>query len=207
MRLWLLAGLMVLALGTGAVAQSPSPAATPSSPDGFPSAEPLQIGDFTVQWVPMTGFTAGPEWDDLLASVGKEPDDIEHVDSVTFLPGDDGTPASADSALAMMAFRIEGVPALDITEAFYLAALGLPIDADLTDTSFGAEWFDHDGREVYASNLSTLHAGSAPPPEEWNPEFGVYLYPVGEVLYWVSIPWDLDAAPSLGDILDALPPR
>lgn len=204
MRAGALAGLLVLMLGTSAVAQSPSPEATPLyAPDDITSALPSSLdvpGPYFVD--EQAGAASTDAWRDLLRSLGKDPGDMHAATGVGYYRPDRDAADAGAPIVVIAAFRVEGVAATDIM----LAALsGFP-------ASSTQEWVDIGGRMV-SRHVLTL------PSEDQALEFDLALhaYPNGEVLYVILVMSDLlfesgaippaleGLFPTVEDVLAALP--
>ena len=181
------AGLLVLALATGAMAQSPSPQASPpNAPDDSPLTLPSAVGEYDLTLTEgniAEVLTATPEqlefWQEVLSPFGKDPEKGQFASGTAYT-------ASGDiMVVGLFAIRVAGVPAEALTEPFLRAILGW--GEDLPDLS--PEWLDADGRRIQA-----LTGGDYPFPS--------YLYPKGEVLYFIGIASD-DLA--IDDVLAELP--
>jgi hypothetical protein len=176
-RVWVLAGLMVLVLGASVVAQSPSPEATqPYAPDDITSALPSSLdvpGPYFVDEQPGAG--SADAWRDLLRSLGKDPDDMHAASGIGYYrPEKDAADAGAPIVF-ILAYRIEGVAAIDIMPA---ALRGLPSNTH--------DWVDIDGRTV-SKHMLIRESDDATSYFDT----GIYVYPNGEVLYVILMPADI----------------
>ena len=168
MRTGLLTGLLVLALGSGALAQSPSasPDVTPFlAPDDLTTVLPTEVGDVVLSHSQHSGpdlVDTGDEYADgrwlaVLSELGKEPADLSMA---TAGPED----ASGAAAYAFVAVRVRGVAASALMDRFIrLSPAGLPDD-------FVIPYRNVAGRQIV----------DVPSSEGW-----AFLYPVGEVMYMV----------------------
>lgn len=179
-RVGLLAGLVALVLGTGVVAQEPSPEASPLyAPDDMTLALPSRIGEYVVV---VRDVPLDPEeremWRDLLLPFGKEPSDVRQVFAYADPTEADEPLSDNDVAFRAGVFRVDGVPAASWLDAF------------ITDfLSVGEGWDDYaydemgwrvvDGREVYFAPQE--YAGR----EGGNEDRGFWFYPKGEVLFYI----------------------
>ena len=110
-RAGLLAGLLVLTLGSGAVAQEPSPEATSSfAPDDLAAILPTQVGPVTLDIQSFDGpeqVAEDPEkYEDVFLRLGKDASDYS-------LATARGEAEAGSSVVYVAAFRIEGVYADD----------------------------------------------------------------------------------------------
>lgn len=208
----LVAGLLVLVFGSGTLAQERSPEiAAPYAPDDLASVLPAQVGDVEVRvaWDvtdPAALATGDADlWRLLAGGVGKEEDDVRASVGI-------GTPPTGlddeDIPLVIWAFRIDGTPAADWTEAFWDLALSALLGAGVRD-DYAASWAEVDGRDVYSVlwTPEVMAEMRALDPEMQLPDdTGHWLYPVGEVLFWVGMPFDWPVpTPPIEDVLAELP--
>jgi hypothetical protein len=212
MRAGLPAALLVLLLGTVAVAQVPSPEAiSPNVRDDVASLLPTRVGDVGVEvaWAG-TGLAASDSrdaafWRDFLAAYGKEAADLQSATGVVVPPGESGPDALP---LVIRAVCIEGVPASRWAESYWSAVWDTFLAAGLGG-EYLSEWRDIDGHDVYAvvwtpEVLAGLRA--LDPSMHLSADTGYWLYPVGEVVFLVIIPFDRPVpTPSIEDVLAGLP--
>lgn len=180
-----LTGLLVLVLGAGTVAQSPSPEPTPPfAPDDLANAVPSRIGSLDLYVRVAAGdaaFGSDPEdrayWGDFIAAQGKEATDMLAAYGVTM-------ESSTDPALEVWAVRVVGLQAEGLMEPTLVTS-----DTDLSDIPPGghADWRDLEGRRVLL-----LTADDA---DHWRA-----YYPNGEVLFVVYG----DDRTAVEDVLPAL---
>jgi hypothetical protein len=170
--------LLVLALGSGALAQSPPPSSAPSpslestplfSPDDLASILPSEVKShpLTIDADDTEEVAGTPElregWRDLLLSLGKVPTDLTAATGRT-------SPVELGGAMTQVgAFRVDGVVAAALVEPWlrYVAQVD-PSDLPIGDH---AEWQDIDGRSVLVLTVDDH-------PRRW-----IFLYPKGEVLF------------------------
>ncbi len=185
-RVGLLAGLLVLVLGSGAVAQEASPEARPLyAPHDIGSAVPHRVGslDLSIRVAGPDGAALGSDpddrafWSDFLAARGKEPTDMVAAYGVAM-------ESATDPALAVWAVRVVGIAAEQLIEPTLATS-----DTDLSNIPPGghADWRDIDGH-----NALVLTADDA---DDWTA-----YYPNGEVLF---IAYGDDRAP-VEDVISAL---
>lgn len=192
-RVGLVAGLMVLVLGLGAVAQSPSPEASSlAAPDDSELTLPSTVGEYDLTLTEgnvAEVLAATPEqlsfWQEALSPFGKGPEEGQFVSGAAYT-------ASGDiMAVGLFAIRVAGVPADALAEPFLSAFLGAAEDLGGAEgvPEFTLEWLEVDGRRIQA-----LTGDEYPFPS--------YLYANGDVLYFVGIASD-DL--TIEDVLAALP--
>jgi hypothetical protein len=141
-----LALALLIAGGVGAQSSSPeaSPeAAAPYAPDDLSKTLPEQVGSVTLAIESVAGTELVTEYpwigEELLPALGKEPGDMSAAMGR-------GSYAGGDKSLAMIAFRIDGVPAEDWLDPF-LAIMDIDLDKPLPDTY--VEWLElDDGRAL-----------------------------------------------------------
>jgi hypothetical protein len=171
-----LAGLLVLAVGSGAVAQSTSPHVSPGwnspdGPEGIASYLPSHVGaveleDFTA---PQGRIMAGWLVEAMQREAGQtvtEPEDVEVAMAWT------GDPPQDAARLWVTAMRAEGVQTEPIAEPFmhlFLEAVGGQPEP------IPAEWREVDGRDVLVWPWPPFEDGS------W-----LAAYPYDEVLFFVT---------------------
>ena len=184
----LLASLLMLVLSTGAVAQSPSPAASPEAtpsfaPDDLASLLPRRIGEAEMAvacaggeaLVGMFGLDAVQS---LLVPLGKDPSDVRLAMAST------GRQVGV-ARLNVIAVRVGGIAAMSIAESMMSMELESILGPALQGVS--DEWRYLEGREV-------LHVVF-----EKGPDDCMAFYPKGEVLFFVM----KSGEPPL-DVLDVL---
>ncbi len=197
-RAGLLAGLMVLSLGSGALAQSPSAEATPPfAPDDLASIIPSQVGDIDLSILDFSAvssadaeWTAG--WRDVLVPLGLEPEDVRAA-------GGYGVHPEGDRFLSIEATRIVGAQAADFWAGVFeglrresqAVADQLPVAA--------MDWQDIGDRRVVVVTFDGA-----------DDRFIEYLYPKGEVLFRVRLGRvgsdpDAPTEPTIEDVLAELP--
>ena len=189
MRVGLLAGLLVVALGSGAVAQDPEPEATPPyAPLDLASAIPSQVGDVALVVTTMTGPELLAATDDtnraattaMLTSLGKEPEDLVMAQG-------DPVDESAPDTYWVTATRVVGVPADTLMDAVQRAALAR-----------------HDGtlpQEVVRVSLPVAGRTIYPLYNRYIGQSFNFFYPHGEVLFSVEGFGDV----TVEDVLAELP--
>ncbi len=182
----------------GEVAQSPEPVATlPYAPDDLVSILPSSIGDIPFHVVAGPNSLDGGRrewWSDLLLRLGRVPSDVRQASGA-------GRPAGVawDGApLGVAATRVDGVLAATWVEQLrdrYLAG---------NDDVLEAEWRVMGEREVLAITFTDEALADA--TEQGWPT-GLYLYPVGEVMFIVTMPGYgyPDDTPTIEDVLAELP--
>ena len=166
----LLAGLLVVLAGTGVLAQSPSPQATPLyAPDDLASAVPSRVGSLELFVRVRSGDAAlgsDPDdrtyWLDFLTTQGKGPADLVVAYGVS-------TESASDPGLGVWAVRVEGLAAELLTDPV-LATSGTGLSG--SPAGGHADWRDLEGRRV----LLLTHDDAA----DWRA-----YYPHGEVLFVV----------------------
>ena len=149
-------------------------------------------------------------WRDLLLPFGKEPADVRVVSA-------EGYPATDTDALdrdgprfSLNAMRVDGVFAASFAEPVMDITVG---SIPAWESFFRYDWREMDGRSVYAATLTPAgweqlgEVTGFEPVDAGSDEFGVYVYPKGEVLFVLMMPPDGRASglPSVGDILSELP--
>jgi hypothetical protein len=143
-RLWTAGATIVICLIAGGVgAQSSSPeaspeAASPYAPDDLEKTLPEQVGSVTLAIESLAGTELVAEYpwigEELLPALGKEPADMSAAMG-------QGSSAGGDESLAMIAFRINGVPAEDWLDPL-MAIMEIDLDKPLPDTY--VEWLELD---------------------------------------------------------------
>jgi len=205
-RVGLLVGLLVVLTGTGVVAQSPSPQATPRyAPDDLATALPTQIGEYEVRVT--TGVlppTYREVYRDMLLPFGRSPDGVLVADGMGFLAGDEEALARDGSSFDLWAMRVEGIPAAALVVPWVHGAFTVSESFDESLWQLG--WRDIDGREVYAATLTRELIEDAVTRLGANPEFGWYVHAKGEVMFILRLPLTQPSgSPSLSEILATLP--
>ena len=201
-RVWLLAGLFALALGTSAGAQSPSPEATPLyAPDDITSALPSSLdvpGPYFVDEQAAPGST--DPWRTVLRSLGRSPGDMHAATGVGYYRPDRDAADAGAPIVIIGAFRVEGLAATDIMPT-YLS--GFP-------ASSTQEWVTIGGRTVSRHVLTVSNEGETL-------DLVFHVYANGEVLYVINVMSDLLSEseaippalkglfPTIEDVLAALP--
>jgi len=196
-RVGLLAGLLVLSLGSGVVAQEPSPKTTPLfAPGDLASTIPSMVGDYEV------AIEAGPldvdvyeeAWIDLLLPLGKDTSDVRTADGY-------GLPDRNNPAFQVSAMHIAGVPAADLIEPMVDGIIdGMP---EKYQAFAQVDWRIIEGRDVYAIAWTPELLEQA---DGGNTEAGIYHYANGEVLFQIVVPpYHAAGSPPLSEILAALP--
>ncbi len=197
-RVGLLAGVLVLALGSVVVAQSPSPSGTPlPSPEATPMyapnrlefALPARLGGVELKVLGYVGQDSlmlakgpvRPVLEQVLRDLGKTPDDLRMA--VAWADVDDPT---GRASFDMAAIRIVGMPGevvgdLLIREAAEVVGRDVPPAYEWPTVII-------DGRVVVTR--------SEPGDESWK-----FLYPKGEVLFVAGVTGRL----SMEDVLAELP--
>ncbi len=219
----LLTGLLVVALGSGVVAQSPTPL---FAPEDLAFTIPSRVGDYELDIDADVEMDPASRdmWSDILLPLRKEPADVQRVTAKAY-PIGEASDESAESAFSVSALRVDGVPAGDYAERAMDSALEA---AGRGSAMMQSEWRVIDGREVYSltlappealvqvaiedaeaqgfelteQELADLRAYEIP-----NPDFGLHLYPKGEVLYGINL-YIMEAPeglPTLAEILAELP--
>ena len=194
-RVGLLGLLLVMALGSGVMAQSPSPSSLPSpSPEPTPLFAPddlaflipsevkslkLDIGTSGIEALVLTAEDR-EVWRDFLLPFGKVPTDVK----VAF--GERWPSEPGDAMTQVFAARVDGVAADALVEPMLMTLVGI----DPSDLPAGThvEWQDIDGRSV----LVLTEDGYM----RW-----AFLYPKGEVLFVAVGDGDL----MVEDVLAELP--
>lgn len=211
-RIGLLAGLLVVMLGTAAMAQSPSPdTTTPYVPGDVTSLLPKRIGDADIDVVwHGSGLSSADSrdvafWQAFLAGYGKEADDLQSATAVAVPPGGLGPD---DLPLVIWALRIDGLPARTWAESYW-SAIWETLRAGGSAGAYTSEWRDIDGRDVYATVWTPAELAewrAVAPSMQLSDDTGYWLYPVGEVVFLVSIPFDWPVPPpTIVDVLAELP--
>ena len=173
-RVGLMAGLMVVLMGAGAVAQEPSPEATSLfAPDDLMFTLPSAIGEYELSLTDgsVTDVLATkPEqrefWRQMLLPFGRGPEDGRLAFGTAY-------DSWGDMMATVFAIRVTGVPAESLTDVFLGTVMGWYEDMPDLDP----QWLDVDGRRIQA-----LTGDDYPFPS--------YLYPTGEVLYFIGIASD-----------------
>lgn len=211
-RAGLLAVVLWSALGTGVVAQSPSPDATlPYTSDSVASLLPTRVGDVGIDIVwNGSGLSSTDSqdvvfWQDFLAGYGKEADELQSATGVGVPPGGLG---SDDLPFIIWAVRIEGVPASEWAESYW-SAIWETLHAGGLAGAYLSEWRDIDGRDVYAAVWTPEELAewrALDPSMQLSDDTGYWLYPVGEVMFLVRIPFDWPVpTPTIEEVLAELP--
>lgn len=181
------------------------------APDDLASVLPTRVGDVDVHvaWegsdLSSLDSREGKWWQALATRVGKDAADIRLAIGTGVPPGGlgpDGLP------LVIWAIRIEGVPASTWAESYWDIHLKAPLGDGVAD-EYVWGWRDIDGREVFAAlwtpeAMADLRA--LDPSIQLPDDTGHWGYPVGEVLFWVGIPFDWPVpTPTIEDVLAELP--
>lgn len=178
-RVGLLGLLLALALGSGVVAQSPSPPPLPSpmatplfAPDDLASVVPSSVGGVALTVMGDRGeggqgFLWGPDIErDFLTPLGRVPEDVRQAVGLT-------DPVAPE--VAVIALRVDGIDGEVMLDALIDAMMVRPEVATAPpDITF--EWLDIDGRRV------RLIATEGGPP--------TYLYAKGEVGFVIALAED-----------------
>ena len=187
-RVGLLAGLLVLVLGSGVVAQDPSPEATTLyAPDDLASLLPSQLGgsELTTQahtgdrWLPFFGDDEFVIFDGLLVAHGAEPSDLRTAWAST--PDE-----TAPEWYGVFIFRVDGVPA-DLLHELYMRSVSHMTD-DQTFPPYGIE----PARTVGGRKVLTNESDE---DTSW-----LFFYPDGEVLFGVNGYGDLSLAEAVAEL-------
>jgi len=206
-----LASLLALTPAAVVQAQPPSPAATPVyAPEDLTSTLPSHLGDRELQ-IDRVEFDFLPHrlrgfWQELLETVGEEPEALRNVVGIGHRPFDDADVPAFD----IWVNRIVGLPAaswVDDLMAQHFEWIGPEAQA-----RFDVSWQEIAGRQVYRNvptpeGLETMASEWGLESSEINTQGGFYLYPKGEVLFSVMIPLHPlpDDAPTIAEVLAALP--
>ena len=206
----LLVGLFVLAFGAETVAQAPSP--QPMSlyaPEDVAALLPTRVGEvdlFIWDEVDVWDgdfFDATRFWAALLERSNTDAPEIRAAGSLALPTG-----ASTDTLpFVIWAFRIDGVPAATWAESYLELAVRIG-DPD-GEAKYEVGWRSIDGRHVMAA-VWPAHdlAQMREVVPDWHvpDDTGHWMYPVGEVLFAVTIPFDWPVPPpTIADVLAELP--
>lgn len=189
-RVGVLAGLLVLALGSGVVAQDAEPVSSPGAtplfaPEDLSYFVPPSVGDLELSVMSggledlyyVVSWPLLPEdWRDILVPLGKEPS------SVTLAEGH----SEPIGKLSIAAYHVDGVPA----EALMESMLGSQMAMSDPDPEVELEWQVLGDKRVW---VFTEGVGNA----------RVFFYPKGEVLFLVLAAYA--DGPSPEDVLAELP--
>ena len=198
--------LALLVPGVGAVAQSPSPEATPLyAPDDLATTLPTTVGDYEVRIV--TGAlppTYREVYRDMLLPFGRTPDDVLVADGMGYPTGDEDALDRDGPSFDLWAMRVEGIPAAALVEPWVFGAFAASDAFDESLWQMG--WRDIGGHDVYAATPIPKWWDEAVAREGANPEFGWYLLAKGEVMFIVSLPVShAVSSPTLVELLAELP--
>jgi hypothetical protein len=185
--------MLTLILGSGVVAQEPSP--TPLyAPEDMAFTIPTRVGSHDLEIVAagldrLAGSGEAREvWRDFLLPLGKEPSDVRIAVGVGGYspPSLDGS-STFELAVAIMAVRVDGVPAEQVIDT--LVQTVVVTDFEPPD-EVHQEWQEVEGRRMQVVRFDD------DPPQ--------YMYPNGEVLFYITIA-DEEIAPTLSEVLAELP--
>ena len=196
MRVGLLAGLLVLALGSGAVAQSPVPSPW-YAPEDLTSVIPTKVGDIDLSILDYSAVASADAewaagWRDVLVPLGLEPKDVRAA-------GGYGVHPEGDRFLSIEATRIVGAQAADFWEGV-LDGLRRESQAVADQLPVAAmDWQDIGDRRVVVLTFDGA-----------DDRFIEYLYPMGEVLFRVRLGRvgpdpHAPTEPTIDDVLAELP--
>ena len=175
MRVGLLGALLVMVLGSAAVAQSPTPEATsPYAPDDMAFLLPRSVADITLEVEGGAGADYATEMlgvevlQALLLPLEKEPADVRVASAKSDL-NDMG-----QQRVAIVAMRVDGIDAAILNDHL-LALSGLGVDSP--PPGYSLEWQEVDGKQVLVL-ANADHEG-----------WGLF-YPKGEVLFMATTSMD-----------------
>lgn len=198
------------------MAQSPSPEASPwYAPEDLTSTLPAHVGDYELQ-IDDVVFDFLPDrvrrfWQELLAVVGEEPEAMRQAVGIGHQPFEDVEDFEDPGGLSfdIWVVRIVGSPATSWLDE--VAAQQLEWSDSDERAKFDVGWQVIAGRDVW-SQVITPEAFAAMVSDlgdeysDANDQVGLYLYPKGEVLFSVSIPFPYpEDAPTVAEILAELP--
>jgi len=210
MRAGILAALLALVLGSGAVAQSPSPEASPwYAPDDLTTALPARVGDYELQ-IGSVDLELMPDdyrrfWQELLAVLGVAPEAMRQAYGIGHQPFDDAGGIPFDIKVV----RIVGMPATSWVDD--VIAQHLDWTGPEERTRFDERWQVIAGRHIWTSVITpeafaAVVADHGDRYSDASDEVGFYLYPKGEVMFALAIPFPYPQdAPTVAEILAGLP--
>lgn len=201
-----LVGLLVLMLGVGTMAQTPSPdSLSLYAPEDLASSLPARVGDADLLLFDDIDATVGMEelFASLLERSGTDAPEVRAAVALALPAG-----ASADTLpLAIWAFRVDGVPAA--TWAASYLEIAVRVGNPDGEASYEVGWHSIDGRHVMAAvwpanDLASMRATK--PSLHVPDDAGHWMYPVGEVMFAIMIPFDWPVPPpTVADVLAELP--